>query len=150
MTMSDIKTVAVVSGGFDPLHPGHVLMFRDARKFGQVVVAGVNSDDWLTRKKGKPFMSFEDRLYMVQTNQYVDLAMEFVDDDDTAINLLYKVSQTFSDHLITFCNGGDRGNSNTPEYDHFKGDKRFHFSFGVGGAWKFSSSSELLENWKND
>jgi len=148
--MSDIKTVAVVSGGFDPLHPGHVLMFRDARKFGQVVVAGVNSDDWLTRKKGKPFMSFEDRLYMVQTNQYVDLAMEFVDDDDTAINLLYKVSQTFSDHLITFCNGGDRGNSNTPEYDHFKGDKRFHFSFGVGGAWKFSSSSELLENWKND
>jgi len=150
MTMSDIKTVAVVSGGFDPLHPGHVLMFRDARKFGQVVVAGVNSDDWLTRKKGKPFMSFEDRLHMVQTNQYVDLAMEFVDDDDTAINLLYKVSQTFSDHLITFCNGGDRGNSNTPEYDHFKGDKRFHFSFGVGGAWKFSSSSELLENWKND
>lgn len=150
MTMSEIKTVAVVSGGFDPLHPGHVLMFRDARKFGQVVVAGVNSDDWLTRKKGKPFMSFEDRLYMVQTNQYVDLVMEFVDDDDTAINLLYKVSQTFSDHLITFCNGGDRGDSNTPEYDHFKGDKRFHFSFGVGGAWKFSSSSELLENWKND
>ena len=147
--MPEIKTVAVVSGGFDPLHPGHVLMFRDARKFGQIVIAGVNSDDWLTRKKGKPFMSFEDRLSMVQSNQYVGLAMGFVDDDDTAINLLYKVSPTFSDSFITFCNGGDRGDSNTPEYDHFKGDKRFHFSFGVGGDWKFSSSSKLLDDWKN-
>jgi D-beta-D-heptose 7-phosphate kinase/D-beta-D-heptose 1-phosphate adenosyltransferase len=149
MIMPEIKTVAVVSGGFDPLHPGHVLMFRDARKFGQIVIAGVNSDDWLTRKKGKPFMSFEDRLYMVQSNQYVDLAMGFVDDDDTAINLLYKVSQTFSDSFITFCNGGDRGDSNTPEYDHFKGDSRFHCSFGVGGDWKLSSSSKLLDDWKN-
>ena len=147
--MPEIKTVAVLSGGFDPLHPGHVLLFRDARKFGQIVIAGVNSDDWLTRKKGKPFMSFEDRLYMVQSNQYVDLAMGFVDDDDTAINLLYKVSQTFSDSFITFCNGGDRGDSNTPEYDHFKGDSRFHCSFGVGGDWKFSSSSKLLDDWKN-
>jgi len=147
--MPEIKTVAVVSGGFDPLHPGHVLLFRDARKFGQIVIAGVNSDDWLTRKKGKPFMSFEDRLYMVQSNQYVDLAMGFVDDDDTAINLLYKVSQTFSDSFITFCNGGDRGDSNTPEYDHFKGDSRFHCSFGVGGDWKISSSSKLLDDWKN-
>lgn len=149
MIMTEIKTLAVVSGGFDPLHPGHVLMFRDARKFGQIVIAGVNSNDWLTRKKGKPFMKFEDRLYMVQTNQYVDLAMGFNDDDNTAINLLYKVSQAFSDYHITFCNGGDRGNSNTPEYDHFKGDKRFHFSFGVGGDWKFSSSSKLLDDWKN-
>jgi len=149
MIMPEIKTVAVVSGGFDPLHPGHVLLFRDARKFGQIVIAGVNSDDWLTRKKGKPFMSFEDRLYMVQSNQYVDLAMGFVDDDDTAINLLYKVSQTFSDSFITFCNGGDRGDSNTPEYDHFKGDSRFHCSFGVGGDWKISSSSKLLDDWKN-
>ena len=147
--MPEIKTVAVVSGGFDPLHPGHVLLFRDARKFGQIVIAGVNSDDWLTRKKGKPFMSFEDRLYMVQSNQYVDLAMGFVDDDDTAINLLYKVSQTFSDSFITFCNGGDRGDSNTPEHDHFKGDSRFHCSFGVGGDWKISSSSKLLDDWKN-
>ena len=110
-----MKTVAVVSGGFDPLHPGHVKMFVEARKFGEIVIAGVNSDDWLTRKKGKPFMKFEDRHYLVQSNQYVDLAMGFNDDDDTAINLLYKVSQAFSDCLITFCNGGDRSDSNTPE-----------------------------------
>ena len=145
-----IKTVSVVSGGFDPLHPGHVRMFADARKYGGIVIAGVNSDDWLTRKKGKPFMNYEDRHYMVQSNQYVDLAMGFVDEDDTATNLLYKVSQAFGDSLITFCNGGDRGNSNTPEFDHFKGDTRFRFEFGVGGDYKYSSSSDLLANWKND
>lgn len=144
-----MKTVAVVSGGFDPLHPGHVTMFSHARKYGQIVIAGVNSDDWLTRKKGKPFMKFEDRSYLVQSNQYVDLAMGFNDDDDTAIDLLYKVSQAFSDCFITFCNGGDRGDSNTPEYDHFKGDSRFHCAFGVGGAWKYTSSSKLLDEWTN-
>ena len=142
-----MKTVAVVSGGFDPLHPGHVTMFSHARKYGQIVIAGVNSDDWLTRKKGKPFMKFEDRSYLVQSNQYVDLAMGFNDDDDTAIDLLYKVSQAFSDCFITFCNGGDRGDSNTPEYDHFKGDSRFHCAFGVGGTWKYTSSSKLLDEW---
>ena len=142
-----MKTVAVVSGGFDPLHPGHVKMFRDAHKHGEIVVAGVNSDDWLTRKKGKPFMNFEDRLYMVQTNKHVDLAMGFLDDDETAINLLYKVSQIFSDSLITFCNGGDRGDFNTPEYDHFKSDSRFHCAFGIGGNWKHTSSSDLLADW---
>ena len=142
-----MKTVAVVSGGFDPLHPGHVKMFAHARKHGHVVIAGVNSDEWLIRKKGKPFMKFEDRHYMVQSNQYVDLAMGFNDDDDTAINLLYKVSQAFSDCFITFCNGGDRSDSNTPEYDHFKGDSRFHFAFGVGGDYKYTSSSDLLKDW---
>ena len=142
-----MKTVAVVSGGFDPLHPGHVKMFADARKYGQIVIAGINSDDWLTRKKGKPFMKFEDRHYLVQSNQYVDLAMGFNDDDDTAINLLYKVSQAFSDCFITFCNGGDRGDSNTPEYDHFKSDSRFHCAFGVGGDYKYASSSDLLADW---
>ena len=84
---------------------------------------------------------------MVQSNQYVDLAMGFNDDDDTAINLLYKVSQAFSDCFITFCNGGDRSDSNTPEYDHFKGDSRFHFAFGVGGDYKYASSSDLLADW---
>ena len=141
--------VAIVSGGFDPVHSGHLQAFESAKRMADKLIVALNSDAWLTRKKGKPFMEFNDRHYMVQSNQYVDLAMGFNDDDDTAINLLYKVSQAFSDYHITFCNGGDRSDSNTPEYDHFKGDKRFHFSFGVGGDWKFSSSSKLLDDWKN-
>ena len=151
MIMQDIQMnkVAVVSGGFDPLHPGHVRMFLDAALHADIVVAGVNSDDWLTRKKGKPFMSFDDRLFMVQNNQYVDLALGFYDEDNTAIDLLYKVSQIFGDRHIVFCNGGDRVSDNTPELDHFRGDKKFDFKFGVGGDFKYSSSSKLLENWKN-
>lgn len=142
------KKIAVVSGGFDPLHPGHVFMFQEAKRHGEVVVAGVNSDDWLKRKKGRPFMEFGDRLQIVQTNQFVDLAVGFEDDDDTAIDLIYKVSKIFSSSYIVFCNGGDRALDNTPEFNHFDGDSRFLFEFGVGGSYKYASSSELLENWK--
>ena len=56
-----IKNVILVSGGFDPVHKGHIRMFREAANMGANVIVGLNSDDWLTRKKGKPFMEFEER-----------------------------------------------------------------------------------------
>jgi len=50
--------IVVVSGGFDPIHSGHVALLRDAAELGDILIAGLNSDEWLTRKKGKPFMPF--------------------------------------------------------------------------------------------
>lgn len=143
----DMTDVVVVSGGFDPLHPGHVKMFHSAKKKGEFLVAGVNSDEWLTQKKGKPFMKFIDRCTIVGTNEYVDLALGFDDEDGTAINLLYKVSSFCPKATITFCNGGDRTNENVPEANHFFGDDRFKFDYEVGGSDKYSSSSDLLDEW---
>lgn len=143
------QMVMIVSGGFDPIHPGHIEMFREASKFGDIVVAGVNSDEWLRRKKGKEFQRFYDRLRIVETNQFVNLAMGFNDDDDTAIDLIRRTLRMFP-HLpadrFTFCNGGDRGTDNTPEADYCR-EKGVNLKYAVGGANKFSSSSILLSDW---
>ena len=143
------QMVMIVSGGFDPIHPGHIEMFREAGKFGDIVVAGVNSDEWLRRKKGKEFQRFYDRLLIVNSNQFVDLAMGFDDNDGTANDLIRRTLRMFP-HLpasqFTFCNGGDRGASNTPESDYCM-ETGVGVKYAVGGATKFSSSSDLLEGW---
>ena len=61
-----MTTVSLVTGGFDPLHSGHIAYFKAAKEFGHSVCVGVNSDDWLTRKKGKPFMNIDERLSIIK------------------------------------------------------------------------------------
>jgi D-beta-D-heptose 7-phosphate kinase/D-beta-D-heptose 1-phosphate adenosyltransferase len=139
----------IVSGGFDPIHPGHIEMFREASKFGDIVVAGVNSDNWLRRKKGKEFQRFYDRLLIVNSNQYVNIATGFNDDDGTAIDLIQRTQLMFPTLIpsrFTFCNGGDRGVDNTPESE-FCMDQGINVKYAVGGTTKFSSSSVLLDRW---
>ena len=58
--------VVLVTGGFDPLHSGHISYFKEAKKLGDKLVVGLNSDEWLTRKKGRPFMPFKERLKIIQ------------------------------------------------------------------------------------
>ena len=65
------KSIIVLSGGFDPVHKGHLRMFREAAWLGHQVIVGLNSDDWLTRKKGKPFMEFEERKEIIEGFKYV-------------------------------------------------------------------------------
>ncbi len=57
-----MKKIVLVTGGFDPLHSGHIAYFESAKKLGDILIIGLNSDEWLTRKKGRPFMRWEDRL----------------------------------------------------------------------------------------
>ena len=94
--------IVVVSGGFDPLHSGHIAYFRSAKALGDKLVVGVNSDSWLTRKKGKPFMPWFERSQIIQAIKYVDYVMEFNDDDDSAKLLLKLVKQTFPNNEIIF------------------------------------------------
>lgn len=137
--------IVICSGGFDPIHSGHVAYFRAAKRLGDTLVVGVNSDAWLTRKKGKPFMPFRERLEIVQSIKYVDYVMAFNDDDDSAILLIDNVKKTWPNDEIIFANGGDRIESNNREKDV----KDVMFIYGVGGSHKMNSSSEILKSWNN-
>ena len=136
--------IVVVSGGFDPLHSGHIAYFKSARKLGDKLVVAVNSDDWLTRKKGRPFMSFHERCNIIQELGCVDQVIGFNDEDDTASNAIFQMLSTKrrSDTVI-FANGGDRTSDNIPEmiYDEVQ------FEVGVGGEDKKDSSSWILKEW---
>ena len=140
-----MSTVTLVTGGFDPLHSGHIAYFKAAREYGYSLCVGVNSDDWLTRKKGKPFMDVGERMSIIKELKCVDLAIEFIDKDDSACDAISIALQVYDN--VLFCNGGDRGSVNTPEYIRYKDDKRVEFKFGVGGEDKKNSSSWILKEW---
>jgi cytidyltransferase-like protein len=138
--------IGVVSGGFDPLHTGHIRLINEAAVECDKVVVALNSDEWLTRKKGKPFMEFDDRATILENLANVYLVVGFNDDDDTCIDALETLKKTFPKDEICFCNGGDRDHHSIPEI--FVPD--ITFRFGVGGHYKLDSSSRILEEWKYD
>jgi D-beta-D-heptose 7-phosphate kinase/D-beta-D-heptose 1-phosphate adenosyltransferase len=140
------NTVVVITGGFDPLHSGHISYINAARNLGNTLVIGVNSDEWLARKKGRSFMPFEDRIAIMQSLQGVDYAIPFNDKDDSAKDAILWARKVFPQSKIIFANGGDRTLNNIPEMDII--DDNIEFVFGVGGADKMNSSSWILEEWK--
>lgn len=138
--------VVVITGGFDPIHSGHLDYIKAARDLGDILVVGVNSDEWLVRKKGRSFMPFEERVDIVQSIREVDYAIPFDDKDGTAKQAIAWARKAFPDARIVFANGGDRTSENIPEMD-FE-DSNIEFVFGVGGIEKSNSSSWLLQEWK--
>ena len=144
-----IKNVIIVSGGFDPVHKGHIRMFREAANLGHQVIIGLNSDEWLTRKKGKPFMNFNERKEILEAFRYINQVLPFDDSDDTACDLIEKVNDMYdTDHKIYFANGGDRGKDNVPEVDTCK-ESGVIMLWGVGGG-KIQSSSWLIDGGKDE
>ena len=141
------KQVVVVSGGFDPIHVGHVRMIRDAALMGDVIVIA-NSDAWLSRKKGRAFMCLEERMIVVSSIKYVSKVLDLFDKDDTANALIQFVLDT-TNYNIVFANGEDRGKGNTPEYMTYHKNPRVEFAWEVGGSDKRNSSSKILDDWKN-
>jgi cytidyltransferase-like protein len=141
-----MKKPILVTGGFDPLHSGHIAYFKAAKALGNYLIVGVNSDAWLSRKKGKPFMSWEERAEIIKNLSCVDQVISFDDSDGSANNAIYKVLQQFPDQRITFANGGDRTPDNIPEYI-YRNTPWVTFEFGVGGEDKKNSSSWILKSW---
>ena len=136
--------VVLVTGGFDPLHSGHIAYFKAARELGDHLVVGVNSDDWLTRKKGKAFMPFQERCAIIKELSCVDEVIGFNDTDDTANHAIFQVLSTKgSQTKVIFANGGDRTRKNIPEMTFTD----VEFVFGVGGEDKKNSSSWILKEW---
>ena len=142
-----MKRITLATGGFDPLHSGHIKYLEAACEFGDMLVVGLNSDAWLTRKKGTPFMPFEERQAVVSGLFAVDYTIEFDDTDGSAKDAILKLRQQFPEDKIIFVNGGDRTLSNIPEMDII--DDNLEFQFGVGGDNKKNSSSWILQEWKS-
>lgn len=142
--MSD--DIVLFTGGFDPVHSGHIQTINDARQYGRVVI-GLNSDAWLASKKGKPFMPFDERQAIMKELKGVMDVISFDDSDGSASDAIRKVKSLFPSSRVIFVNGGDRTIENIPEMDVFRGDTRVEFKFGVGGSYKKNSSSWLLRDW---
>ena len=136
--------IVIATGGFDPIHSGHIRYLKEARKLGDHLVVGVNSDAWLTRKKGAAFMPWEERASIIQELSFVNRVVAFDDNDGSAISLLEEMRRQYSYADIIFANGGDRTDQNIPEMS-VEGIK---FAFGIGGFDKANSSSWILQEWK--
>lgn len=143
------EKIVLVTGGFDPIHSGHIAYFDEAKKLGDKLIVGVNSDQWLEKKKGSPFLPIDERLNIVSSLSVVDKVIEFEDDEhNSASNAIQKVVDMFPDNIIIFANGGDRTSTNIPEMKKYKDNQNIIFEFGVGGDFKKNSSSWILKNWK--
>jgi len=131
---NSIKTV-MISGGFDPLHVGHLRMIKSAAEYGELIVA-INSDDWLIRKKGYSFMSWEDRAELIFGYAEVSECVTVDDSDGTVCEALRWYKPDY------FVNGGDRTNANTPEKQICE-ELNIEMIWNVGGG-KVRSSSILV------
>jgi D-beta-D-heptose 7-phosphate kinase/D-beta-D-heptose 1-phosphate adenosyltransferase len=140
--------VVLITGGFDPIHSGHIAYFKAARELGDRLVVGVNSDAWLSRKKGKPFLKIDERAAIVEAIKGVDGVVLFNDDDGSAKDAIKVTRKVFPDWHIVFANGGDRTKENIPEMS--VDDSNISFVFGVGGEDKKNSSSWILSKWSAD
>lgn len=138
--------VILATGGFDPVHSGHVEYLSAARALGDKLVVGLNSDYWLKRKKGRSFMPWGERARILEALKPVDHVLEFNDNDGTACEAISRVVDIFGN--CVFVNGGDRTSENIPEQDKFVDDSRVEFAFGVGSEIKKNSSSWILEEWR--
>ena len=135
----------IVSGGFDPIHSGHIAYFQAAKNYGDKLIVALNSDAWLINKKGKFFMPFKERKAIIENLSTVDFVIDFEDDNKgSATNALIKVKALYPNDDIVFANGGDRNQENIPEMS-LDGIK---FIFGVGGDDKKNSSSWILKKWQ--
>ena len=137
--------IVIVTGGFDPIHSGHIALLKEAKNLGHALAVGLNSDEWLRRKKGHEFMPWSERSAIIENLKMVDIVFSFDDSDGSAIDAIKRVKEVYPDDELIFANGGDRTKDNIPEmiFDDVE------FVFGVGGEDKKNSSSWILDEWKS-
>ena len=144
--MTKKRILTLVTGGFDPIHSGHIAYFEKARELTNYLVVGLNTEEWLTKKKGQYFQSWVERAEIIRHLNMVDAVITVPDDDKGSACGAIEKCLEISEKVI-FCNGGDRGKSNTPETDKYGNDPRVQFEFGIGGDDKMNSSSWILKGY---
>ena len=142
-----MKKIVLVTGGFDPIHSGHISYFKAAKALGDTLIVGLNSDEWLIRKKGRAFMPWNERLCIINNLSMVDEVYTFDDEDGSAKHFIQQVRAHYPEDELVFANGGDRTAKNIPEMS--VADINLKFEFGVGGDDKKNSSSWILQDWKS-
>lgn len=140
--------IVLATGGFDPLHSGHIDYLEAANQLGDELVVGVNSDKWLIRKKGRYFLPLSERIRIIVALKPVDHAIAFDDEDGTGRDAALRCLDFYEDmypgdFVLIIANGGDRTVENTPKVVD---DSRVEYRYGIGGQ-KTNSSSEILERW---
>lgn len=140
--------IVIATGGFDPVHSGHIAYFEQAALLGDLLLVGLNSDSWLRRKKGRAFMPYVERSAVIKNLRMVHQVLELDDVDGSGADGIRQCRALYPDAEIIFANGGDRDASNIPEMKIFKDDQNLRFEFGVGGNWKQNSSRWILDEWK--
>ena len=137
-----MNDIILVSGGFDPVHSGHIALIEEASKYGDIIVL-LNSDDWLRNKKGKEFLPFKERKIIMGSIKNVIDVLSFDDSDNSCIDGIKKAISKYPNHKIKLANGGDRNDETTPEIN-FCNDSNIQMLWDLGGG-KIQSSSELIK-----
>lgn len=140
--MTSKEIIVAVSGGFDPIHPGHIRYFKAAKELGDKLIVILNNDNWLVKKKRFNFMSEKERKEVLEAIKYVDevvITKHPKDTDDMSVSEALKLLKP-----DIFANGGDRKADNIPEYELCK-KLGIKMVFNVGPGGKIQSSSSLVD-----
>tara|TARA_B100001113_G_C21118108_1_gene626233 strand:- start:860 stop:1639 length:780 start_codon:yes stop_codon:yes gene_type:complete len=138
---------ALVSGGFDPVHVGHLRMFQDAKKLSDKVIVLLNNDEWLIEKKGKPFMSQEQRKEILEEFESISKVIIQKSNEKSSSKAIQEFAYKNERKNICYCNGGDRSNIENIREAEICKKLNIDLVFGVGGEEKIESSSELTKNY---
>ena len=136
--------IVMVSGGFDPVHVGHINLFREAKKLGDKLIVVINNDNWLKKKKGREFMSECDRKKIIEALIYVDKVVITSHSKNSKDMSVCEELRKVKPHI--FANGGDRFADNIPEFK-LCNEMEIEMVFNVGNDGKSRSSSELLKEY---
>ena len=143
-----MRELVLISGGFDPIHSGHIYLIQEASRYGDVIVL-LNSDKWLREKKGREFLPFVEREIIMKSLKNVIDVLSFDDSDKTCVDGIRKAINKYPNHKIIFANGGDRNNETTPSLEKkFCDENNISTLWEVGGGNKKNSSSQILKRWR--
>jgi D-beta-D-heptose 7-phosphate kinase/D-beta-D-heptose 1-phosphate adenosyltransferase len=143
--MTKKPIIVAVSGGFDPVHIGHVRMFNEAKKLGDKLILIANNDNWLKLKKGFNFMPEEERREIMESFRSVDEVMLTFHEPGTQDMSVCKELEYLKPDI--FANGGDRKADNIPEYEVCE-RLGIEMIFNIGQGGKVQSSSDLVKRAK--
>jgi cytidyltransferase-like protein len=138
---------ALVSGGFDPVHIGHLRMFRDATRLSDKVILLLNNDEWLIEKKGKPFMNENQRKEILDEFISIKEVIIQTSSEKSSSRAIEEFVKNHPNKNICYCNGGDRSNAESIREASICNKLGVNLEFGVGGEEKVESSSQLTKNY---